>query len=103
MGMVHYLSYEKVRGIRVDAIASRDAKRRAGDWRDIQGNFGPAGKKMDLSDVTAYAALDDLLADPELDLIDIALPPAMHPDIAIRAMRAGKDVFCEKPRPIAGG
>jgi len=74
MGMVHYLSYEKVRGVRVDAIASRSSKRRAGDWRGIQGNFGPAGKQMDLSNVAAYSALDDLLADPNLDLIDIALP-----------------------------
>jgi len=100
MGMIHYLSYEKVRGVRVDAICSRDPKRRAGDWRSIQGNFGPAGQKMDLGDVNAYAKLDDMLDDPNLDLIDICLPPAMHADVAIKAMRAGKDVFCEKPMAI---
>lgn len=97
MGMIHYLSYQRVNGVQVAAISSRNPKRRAGDWRGIQGNFGPAGTKMDLSDVTSYSSLDEMAEDPKLDLIDITLPPSLHEEAAITAMKAGKHVFCEKP------
>ena len=38
-----------------------------------------------------------LLEDPEIDVIDIVLPPFLHVPVAIEAMRAGKHVICEKP------
>ena len=97
MGMIHYLAYQKVRGVKVAAICEQDAKRLAGDWRTIKGNFGPQGEMMDLSGIARYAELDDLLADPNLDMIDICLPPAWHAQVAIAALKAGKHVLCEKP------
>ncbi len=68
MGMVHYLTYQRLRGARVAALCEQDKKRLAGDWRGIQGNFGPAGKKMDLSEIARYPDLDAMLADESLDL-----------------------------------
>ncbi len=100
MGMVHYLSYQKLRGVQVAAVCEKDGGRLTGDWRGIKGNFGPAGKKMDLSSVATYASLDELLADENIELIDITLPPALHADIAVQALRAGKHVFCEKPMAL---
>lgn len=97
MGMIHYLAYKKIRGAKVRALCEKDRKRLAGDWRSIKGNFGPRGTKMDLSGIDRYAELDDLLADPKLDLIDICLPPSLHADVAVAALKAGKHVFCEKP------
>ncbi|MBM3525628.1 MAG: Gfo/Idh/MocA family oxidoreductase, partial [Alphaproteobacteria bacterium] len=44
-----------------------------------------------------YETLDDLLADPAVDVVDIAIHPAHQPEIAIRALEAGKDVICQKP------
>ncbi|MCE6988978.1 Gfo/Idh/MocA family protein [Dyadobacter sp. CY323] len=38
-----------------------------------------------------------LIARPDIDIIDIALPQDLHYDIAIAAARAGKHIFCEKP------
>ncbi len=38
-----------------------------------------------------------VLADPAVDLIDICLPPHLHFDTALSALRAGKHVVCEKP------
>jgi predicted dehydrogenase len=35
MGMIHYLAYQQVKGARVAAIATRDKKKLAGDWRSI--------------------------------------------------------------------
>ena len=40
---------------------------------------------------------DDLLHDPEIDVIDICTPPYVHKEQIIKAMRAGKHVICEKP------
>lgn len=100
MGWIHYLAYQRIRGVRVAAICEQDKKRLAGDWRDIQGNFGPRGEKVDVSQMARYESLDDLVADRHLDLIDVCLPPAAHPAAAIQALKSGKHVFCEKPMAL---
>jgi predicted dehydrogenase len=38
-----------------------------------------------------------VIDDPEIDLVDIAVPNDRHPEIAIAAAEAGKHVLCEKP------
>jgi predicted dehydrogenase len=45
----------------------------------------------------AYDAHEELLADPEVDAVYIAMPNALHGDWIVRAARAGKHVLCEKP------
>nr|WP_205665678.1 Gfo/Idh/MocA family oxidoreductase [Anoxybacter fermentans] len=40
---------------------------------------------------------NDLLNDPEIDVIDICTPPYVHEDMIIKAIQAGKHVICEKP------
>jgi predicted dehydrogenase len=44
-----------------------------------------------------HASLDDLLADPDVAIVDIAVSPEAQVDIALRALDAGKDVMCQKP------
>lgn len=39
----------------------------------------------------------DLLAIDEIELVNVATPPALHASMSIDAMRAGKHVLCEKP------
>ena len=97
MGMIHYLAYQKIRGVKVKAMCEKDATRLAGDWRTIKGNFGPQGTMMDLSGINRYTELDELLADPKVDMVDICLPPAAHCGAVIAALEAGKHVLCEKP------
>jgi predicted dehydrogenase len=38
-----------------------------------------------------------LLADPEIDVVDICTPPALHAEMIVAAVNAGKHVICEKP------
>ena len=47
-----------------------------------------------------YAGHDLLLADEKVDAVYIALPHALHKDFAIRALKAGKAVLCEKPATL---
>jgi predicted dehydrogenase len=45
----------------------------------------------------AYRSFRDLIADGELDVIDICTPPNLHTSMIVDAMQAGKHVICEKP------
>ena len=38
-----------------------------------------------------------LLDDPEIDVLDICTPPALHAEMVVACMQAGKHVICEKP------
>jgi predicted dehydrogenase len=40
---------------------------------------------------------EDLLNDPEIDVIDICTPPYAHAEMVEQALKAGKHVICEKP------
>jgi len=97
MGMIHYLAAQRVKDLSVIAVQSRDAAKRAGDWRNIRGNFGPSGAIMDLGDVRKYERFEDLLADRNVDLIDLTVPTSQHEPMAIAALKAGKHVLVEKP------
>lgn len=44
-----------------------------------------------------YSDADLLINDPEVDAVYIATPPDTHAKYAIRAMKAGKPVYVEKP------
>lgn len=100
MGYTHFTAAGRLRGGRVTAIATRDAKKRAGDWTSIQGNFGPRGGHVDLSKVATHADYEDLLADPKVDLVDICLPTDLHEEVVKAALQAGKHVIVEKPISI---
>jgi predicted dehydrogenase len=48
----------------------------------------------------AYASVDELLADREIDLVSVATPHPSHAELAIRCLHAGKHVLVEKPMTI---
>ena len=49
----------------------------------------------------AYADAYDMIADPEIDVIDICTPNNTHFEIADAALDAGKSVLCEKPFTVS--
>ena len=43
-----------------------------------------------------------MVADPEIDIVNITAPNALHKEMALAAIAAGKHVYCEKPlAPLA--
>ncbi len=96
MGMTHFEGARKLKGARVTAIATRNPKKLAGDWTSIQGNFGPRGGRVDLSKVKKFADYQSLLADPDIDLVDICLPTDQHEKVVLAALAARKHTLVEK-------
>jgi predicted dehydrogenase len=96
MGRIHFLASQRLKGAKVAAICSRDPAKRAGDWRNTRGNFGPEPGQVDLSGVKTYEKLEEMLADPQIDLIDVCTVTDQHTPIALAALKAGKHVLVEK-------
>lgn len=44
-----------------------------------------------------YESVDNILADPDISIVDIAIHPKAQPEIAVRCLEAGKHVLCQKP------
>jgi glucose-fructose oxidoreductase len=49
------------------------------------------------SNVYNYDNFDTIANNPDIDVIYVVLPPSMHAEYTIRAAKAGKHVWCEKP------
>src|SRR3954452_22239585 len=73
-----------VEGARLTAVGSR----RPESAQAFAKQYGAAA---------AYASYEELVRDPDVDVIYIATPHAMHLDNARLAFEAGKHVLCEKP------
>ena len=47
--------------------------------------------------IHAYSSFEEVLADPAVDMVTVAIPNDQHESVCIRALEAGKHVICEKP------
>lgn len=59
-------------------------------------------EKYNLSDsnIYSYDTFDSIVNNKDIDVIYIVLPPSMHAPYTLRAAKAGKHVWCEKPMAI---
>lgn len=60
------------------------------DTNEAQFEFAP-------ENVATYVSADDLLADPTIDTVIIAVPNLLHLEMVVKAAEAKKDIICEKP------
>jgi len=97
MGVTHLRAYLEAQGARIVAVC--DAVRLPVDGV-LQGVAGNIKKSDDINlgpNVKVYRKLEEVLADPDVELVDICTPTPLHPEQAIAALGAGKNVLCEKP------
>jgi predicted dehydrogenase len=83
-GTTHLTSFLGMPGVEVIALAGKEADR-----------LDALGAMYEIPHL--FADWQDLVAVPELDVVSIATPNALHHPIAMAALTAGKHVFCEKP------
>lgn len=65
---------------------------KAKDWK----------KKYDIPDknIYNYDNFDTIKDNPDIDIVYVVLPNALHADYVVRAAKAGKHVICEKPMAV---
>ncbi len=81
-------AFAKTRHCKLSAIVT-GTPAKAEEWKKKHG--------IPESHVYDYANFDKIADNPDVDVIYIVLPNSMHEEFTIRAAKAGKHVFCEKP------
>lgn len=98
MGTTHFKGYQEIPDAEVVAVCDVSGKKLSGDWSGAAGNIETGAEaKQDMTGLRTYSDFAEFLADKDLDLVDLCVPTFQHADMTIRALEAGKHVFCEKP------
>lgn len=61
---------------------------------------GIVSEKQDFSSFNQYTDAAEMLEKEKPDLVSIAIPTYLHAEMSIRCLRAGANVFCEKPMAL---
>lgn len=94
MGHFHANCYPKQKNVELVAICDIDKTKFEVDKEKI--NIGES-EKTDLSGTAKYLSYEELVRKADFDLLDICLPCHLHAEYAVRAMKDGYHVLCEKP------
>lgn len=97
MGLTHINAYRKLPDVNVVAVCDAVRQPVNGVLAGVSGNVA-GSDTVDLgSSVRAYQRIEDLLADGQVDLVDLCVPTPLHVPQTLAALRAGRHVICEKP------
>jgi len=97
MGATHLRAYRDLPSARIAAVCDSVRLPVNGVLPGVAGNVG---KPEDIhlgAHVKVFRKLDEVLGDPDVDLVDLCTPTPLHAEQAIAALKAGKHVLCEKP------
>jgi predicted dehydrogenase len=97
MGVVHLRAYQQTPGARVAAVCDAVRLPVNGVLAGVAGNIKKSDDINLGPQVKVFRKFEEVLADPEIHLVDLCTPTPLHPEQAIAALKAGKQVFCEKP------
>jgi len=97
MGVTHLRAYLDHPLARVVAVCGQSRLPVNGILAGVAGNIKKSDDINLGQGVKVFRDFNELLADPEIELVDICTPTLAHPGQAMAALRAGKHVFCEKP------
>jgi predicted dehydrogenase len=97
MGVTHLRAHLDNPAARVIAVCDATRVPVDGVLAGVAGNIKKSDDIHLGPDVKVFRRIEELLADPEVELVDICTPTPLHPEQALAALRAGKHVLCEKP------
>ncbi|MCP5519086.1 MAG: Gfo/Idh/MocA family oxidoreductase [Verrucomicrobiales bacterium] len=98
MGLTHLKAYQKVKGARIAAICDAVRLPADGNLGSVAGNIANTEEmRLDMAQVKGYRDYREMLANPEIEMVDICVPTSLHAPMAIDSLAAGKHVLCEKP------
>ena len=98
MGVTHIKAYRAIPGARIAAICDAFKLPADGVLAGVAGNVAdPDPVRLDMKTVQATKDYREVLANPEVQVVDICLPTSQHVEVAGAALAAGKHVVCEKP------
>ena len=83
MGKLHAACYPHVKDAQLVRVADID--------------FDRAQEIAKIHNTSATRNPDEIIADPEVDIVDVCVPTYLHAEYVIKAAQAGKHVLCEKP------
>ena len=92
MGTTHFDIYRGNEKAEVVAIADVDAAKLSGDISSVTGNIGGGDNSgpIDLKNIATYSDGMDLIADPNVELIDICVPVYLHKKFVLAALAMDK-------------
>lgn len=98
MGVTHIKSYQRISNVRLAAVCDAVRLPPDGVLTSVVGNVADSSPvKLDMSQIQATKNYHEVLANPDIHVVDICLPTIHHVEVATAALKAGKHVICEKP------
>ena len=97
MGLMHLRAYGRIPGAQIVAVADAFKRPVGGVIPGVGGNLAAADAFRLDPDTRFYDNPQALLADPQVELVDLCVPTPLHVPLSLAALAAGKHVVCEKP------
>lgn len=86
----HLPHFVKMPEVKVAAVSDVDTTRREAGKKRVDDQYGS-------SDCSAYADYREILARSDIDAVACATPDHWHAMVILDTVKAGKDMYCEKP------
>ena len=104
MAVSHIKAIRQVPGAEIAALGNPSGRNLDGDFSKVFGNIGSTEPvRLDMTQVKGYRDLDAMFADESIDVINICTPTHTHLELTTAALRAGRNVLCEKPMARVSG
>lgn len=97
MGGGHFRIFTSYPDVQMVALSDVDPWRRNAAARTLEQAYAARRSSGSFRGFKTYDDFRELLARDDIDAVIIVTGERWHPAISVRAARAGKDIYCEKP------